>query len=187
MESPSHGWTGSFVMALVGGMVALVGFWLVERARAARGRSVMLAPSLVATAPMRAGLAAAAVCNFGLYGMLIVFSVTLQQQRHYSALLAGLAFLPLTVIGAGTSGLLAGRLTAAHGPRPARASGVLNAARQIGGVLGIALLGSIAASSPARLPVALAIAATAFAVATAVVARWSITAPAVPRNASPHA
>jgi MFS transporter, DHA2 family, methylenomycin A resistance protein len=232
VQSAGGGFTPAVITALAGGAVMLAGFWAVERSRERHGRSVMLALSLVAPAPMRAGLLAAAVFNFGLYGMLIVFSVVLQQQHHYSALQAGLAFLPLTVVAAMTSGLLAGRLTARHGARPVltagltlaaagcavlawfgqhsgyglaaagftvfgaacglslpaltalvlasapagqagRASGVLNAARQLGGVLGVALLGLITVSHPSRLPLALGLAGAAFAAAGVAAARWS--------------
>ncbi len=245
VETASRGLTLPVVAAMVGGAVMLAGFWAVERSRERHGRSVMLAPSLVAGAPMRAGLLVAAVFNFGLYGMLIVFSIVLQQQRHYTAFQAGLAFLPLTVIAATTSGLLAGRLTARHGPRLAltagmglaaagclvlvffgphtgyllaaagfvvfgagtglsvpaltslvlasappeqasRASGVLNAARQLGGVLGVALLGLIIAAHPSRLPLALGLAGMTFALAGAVAARWSKpTVSAAPSDDSP--
>ena len=227
VESSGQGWTIVIVSVLVFGMGLLSAFAFVERARERRGRPVMLPPSLVAPVQMRAALAAAGIYNFSLYGMLIAFSIAFQYQRHYSPLQAGLAFLPLTVVGAFTSAVVAGRLVVRFGTRPilgagmacsaagsvilafygpqagywlaaagfavfgagtglsapamtaavldtapaeraSRASGALNAARQLGGVVGVALLGSITASDPARLPVALAVAAAAFALGAAV-------------------
>lgn len=143
--------------------------------------------------------------NFGLYGLLFVFSLFFQQIRHYSAPMTGVAFLPLTA----TMALVvsqSGRLTSLYGPRlpmllglacaaagcalllaiqPARytistgigfaffgggfalvmpamtavvvgsvpnrlsgtASGILSATRQIGGAIGVALLGAFTAGS----------------------------------------
>lgn len=141
--------------------------------------------------------------NLGFYGELFVMTLYLQQERGYSALLAGIALLPqmaMAVVGS----TVAGRITARRGPRlpmliglslgaarllaliavdthssygllvapfmaaglgmsttmpaattavmeaapPERAglaSGTINAARQIGGVFGVALMGSLVA------------------------------------------
>lgn len=108
VESSTMGWDVAVLTIVATGVVLLGAFWGVEHRLERHGRHPMLAPSLLSGAPMRAGLAAAAIYNFGLYGMLIVFSVVLQQQRHDSGLEAGLAFLPLTIVGAATSAVLAG-------------------------------------------------------------------------------
>lgn len=231
VESSTMGWDAAVLTIVATGVVLLGAFWGVEHRLERRGRHPMLAPSLLSGAPMRASLSAAAIYNFGLYGMLIVFSVVLQQQRHYSALEAGLAFLPLTIVGAATSAFLAGRLVARHGPRtvlssgmalsavgsvilasfgahspywhaaagfvvfgagtglsaPAmttavlsaagvarasRASGALNAARQLGGAVGVALLGSLVVQQPAQLPMAMGVTAAGFALSATAALRW---------------
>ena len=85
----------------------------------------------------------------------------LQQARHQSVLATGLLLLPMSLV-VGIGSLASGRLTARFGPLPpimagltlgaagpehaGVAGGILNAARQSGGALGVALLGSLLGS-----------------------------------------
>lgn len=55
--------------------------------------------------------------NFGLYGLLLVLSLFLQNGQGLSATGTGLSFLPLTLTYLLTSLLIAGRVTACRGPR----------------------------------------------------------------------
>jgi len=78
-----------------------------------------------------------------LYGILYFYSVDLQQYKHYSALAAGLSFLPMTILMA-LLGPVAGRLSARFSTTPVMVTGLLVAAA---GSLSLALLpadGSVA-------------------------------------------
>lgn len=55
--------------------------------------------------------------NFGLYGLLLVLTLFLQNVQRISATKTGLQFLPLSLTFLLTTWLIAGRLTARHGPR----------------------------------------------------------------------
>ncbi len=232
VDTSTAGWSPTVLAILAAGVALLALFWFAEHLFERQGRPTLMAPSLLAGAAMRTSLGAAAAYNFALYGMLIAFSIVLQAQRHYSALQAGLAFLPLTVVGAATSGLLAGRLVArytaarvlatgmltsaggalilasfgSHAPywqaaagfvvfgtgtglsapamtaavltaagpgQASRASGVLNAARQLGGAFGVALLGSLVAKDATHLPLAMVVAALGFVASGAAVLLWA--------------
>jgi DHA2 family methylenomycin A resistance protein-like MFS transporter len=141
------------------------------------------------------------VLNFGMYGILFIESIYLQNIRHLSALSAGLLILPFTVLptitgrlivrysgrahirlrlaigllvaslGAGAIGLAlwssgygaillglgllgigmgcimpamtAGVLTSSATQMSGVASGILNSARQVGGTMGVALMGTL--------------------------------------------
>jgi len=145
--------------------------------------------------------------NFGMYGVLFIVSIYLQEMRHLSALVAGLMILPFSMLPTITtrlvgrysgrrhirmrlavgqmvaaSGALAlavglrggqawttlpglallgvgmglimpamtsGVLTSSPTPMAGLASGILNASRQVGGTLGVALMGTLVHS---RLP-----------------------------------
>jgi DHA2 family methylenomycin A resistance protein-like MFS transporter len=95
--------------------------------------------------------------------------------------------LPMSVaVGAGS--LASGRLTARFGPRPPMiaagrqhagvASGVLNTARQAGGALGVALLGSLLAESGAGLALSVPLGVAAAGLLAAVGLAWMATSPA---------
>jgi MFS transporter, DHA2 family, methylenomycin A resistance protein len=143
VESGLDGWAAPRILAaLLGGVLVLAGFLGNQRRGARRGRQVLLPPSILATRPVLAGLLGGAVYNFSLYGMLIVYTFDFQTVRHYTALQAGLAFLPLTVVATVTSALVGGRFLRGHGPRAALAVGMLTCA------LGLAVLGCGAASAP---------------------------------------
>ncbi|MGW4126066.1 MFS transporter [Nocardia sp. NPDC004711] len=118
VESTRLGWASRPVLITgITGLAVLAGFGHHQLTRAATGHDVLLAPAVLTNRPVLAGLAVGAIYNFVLYGTLIVYTYDLQDLRHYSALRAGLALLPLTVTGIAVSSLIAGRFVAAHGPR----------------------------------------------------------------------
>jgi len=113
------GWAAPAVRAAIGVAVGgALAFLRIE----ARGRTPMLPLGLVARPTVAAGLLAGLVINFGLSGALFVLTLFFQQGRGYPTLLAGLAFLPLTIPTA-FNPLLTGRLVARVGPRPPMAAG----------------------------------------------------------------
>ncbi len=176
----------------------------------------MLPLGLFAVSSFTRGSLAGFAFNFGEYGLLFVLALTFQEAHGWTALQAGLAFLPLTVVSAGMT-LPGGLLAARFGPRlplglglalmglgilemsvsaqgmgplfwlgmvtfglgsgmavppmtalalsevPGHLAGVgaaaLNAARQVGSVMGVATLGSLltaAGSGQPQLPLAVA-------------------------------
>jgi DHA2 family methylenomycin A resistance protein-like MFS transporter len=118
---------GSATVALA----AAVGFARVE----ARSAHPLLPPALLRRPAFAAANAVAGVMNLGTLGLLFLLTLFLQGLQQRSALMAGLAvlplFLPLSVLGPP-----AGRLIARIGPRPVLVAGLLLAA------LGVALLAS---------------------------------------------
>ncbi|PYI52460.1 MFS transporter [Paenibacillus flagellatus] len=94
VEAGSLGWSSPFVTSAAGiAAVSLFLFAVVE----ARGKSPMLPVQLLRERRISAGLAAGLAVNFGLSGCLFVLTFFFQQVLGYSALLTGLAFLPLTL------------------------------------------------------------------------------------------
>ncbi|NYI05592.1 MFS transporter [Allostreptomyces psammosilenae] len=197
---PSLGWNGAAVGAATAvGIAALVAFVRVERRRAAP----LLPPRLFADRVFSAAVATGLLWQFVIFGQLFALSLYLQTVQQRSALAAGLAFLPMTLVAAllpsptmrrlvprwgfgrtlvagGVCGLAAcavlllcgagspywplgvallllgvfggltlpvvAALVVAHTPPglSGTGSGVLNTARQLGGVLGVSVLGSVA-------------------------------------------
>jgi MFS transporter, DHA2 family, methylenomycin A resistance protein len=88
-------------------------FTVLER----RSAHPVLNRALLRSGGVRAGLAAGAAVNFALNGNLFVLPLLLEQDRHLSAIAAGLAFLPLTLPFT-LNPPLTGRLAARFGPRP---------------------------------------------------------------------
>ncbi|HEX2316688.1 MAG TPA: MFS transporter [Thermomonospora sp.] len=72
---------------------------------------------------VRAGLAVGAAVNFALNGNLFVLPLLFQHDRHLSAVVTGLAFLPLTLPFV-LNPPVTGRIVARHGPRPPILAGV---------------------------------------------------------------
>ncbi len=201
------------VAALVAAAVLLAAFMWRERTTA----HPMLPPSLFRVPSFTRGSLAGFAFNFGEYGLLFVLALAFQEAHGWTALQAGLAFLPMTVVSAGMTlpgGLLAARF-GSHWPLrlglvlmglgiltmsvsaqalsplfwlgmvtfglgsgmavspmtalalsevPVHLAGVgaaaLNAARQVGSVVGVATLGSVlAAGGTAHPGLALVIAA----------------------------
>ncbi|MFE1267847.1 MFS transporter [Streptomyces sp. NPDC058758] len=156
VQAGGAGWTapevlGSFALFAVAAGV----FVAVERRVAAGGRTPMLPPKLFRGSAFTAALFAGLLVNFALSGVLFTLSLLFQQGRGYSALLAGLAFLPLTLPTV-VNPVFTGRLVARIGPRaPATAGFALmgagtlvqagttsgSAASVVAGSLGLLLLG----------------------------------------------
>lgn len=94
IEGPSRGWTPVTVGALVVGIVGLVAFPLVERRRP----EALLPPALFRSLQF----SGANLTTFAVYAALtggqFLLTLQLQQNMGYSALAAGLATLPMTVI-----------------------------------------------------------------------------------------
>lgn len=220
------------ILLLVAFVVGAVGFVLTER----RVKNPMLPLALFRSRAVSAATTVGLLMNLGFYGQLFVLTLYLQQVRHYSALLTGLALLPQTgVIALGS--WLGGQLTSRVGPRipmliglsigavgfftltvihqgisyaaivapiaaagfgisftmPAAtsavvegvpadrsgiASGSLNASRQVGGAIGIALLGAFIGGGAAHFVsgfrVALLIAGSAYVIG--VLVAWCVPA-----------
>lgn len=94
VEGGSLGWDSPYVTSsIITASVSLALFIIVE----ARSQSPMLPFALLRQRSISAGLAAGLAVNFGFSGGLFVLTFFFQQDRGYSALLTGLAFLPLTL------------------------------------------------------------------------------------------
>ncbi|TWE11300.1 MFS transporter [Rudaeicoccus suwonensis] len=198
IEGGAHG-ISPWVIAAGVTFVVAVGLFIVTERRSAHP---ILPLTLFSSASFSAGNAIGLLINLGFYGELFVLNLYLQEERGYSALLAGFALLPqMGVVALGSA--LSGRFTARVGsPRPTLliglfvggagfvsllvagahtsyvllvvpliaagfgmaftmpaatiavvdgvpasraglASGAINAARQLGGVIGIAVLGAL--------------------------------------------
>jgi MFS transporter, DHA2 family, methylenomycin A resistance protein len=108
-----HGsWPQAAVLA-AGTASAASAFTVLER----RSAHPVLSRALLSSAGVRASLAAGAAVNFALSGSLFVLPLLLERERHLSAAVTGLAFLPLTLPFA-LNPPVTGRLTARFGPRP---------------------------------------------------------------------
>ncbi|MFE9426564.1 MFS transporter [Kitasatospora sp. NPDC006697] len=213
------GWSGAAAL-LAGAAFA---------ARERRSPAPVLAAAVLRAPGMRPVLLAGAAVNFAMLGVLFLLPLLLQRTLHLSPVLAGAAFLPMT-LPPGFNPLLTGRLVARVGPwRPAvaglgllaagclvfalavslgtpypllavgllaagfgvsfalpalvtavlstapegaagAAGGLLNASRQVGATLGVAVLGAFAGSTGGT-AVALLLPAAACAAAGAVLAR----------------
>jgi MFS transporter, DHA2 family, methylenomycin A resistance protein len=222
IESSLTGWTSTeVVVPLTIGALALVAFVSTQRLIGRDDADVLLPPAILDSRPVRAGLFGGFAYNFALYGTLFVYTYDFQSGRHYSPLITGLAFLPLTLAATAASMVLANRFINRFGPRVGLATGMstsavgllwltagathlpfaalafpgfvtfavgmglsapsqtlsvmtyapdahknmasstLNAARQTGGVVGVALLGTLNSGDIATgTPIAMAVAAT---------------------------
>jgi DHA2 family methylenomycin A resistance protein-like MFS transporter len=116
IQSENLGWSSKPVLAaLAVALVAGAVFLIVER-RPAGPRGPMLPLMLFRNATFSASVLNGLLVNFGLSGLLFVMSLYFQQARGLSALLAGCAFLPLTLPTA-FNPIYTGRLVARSGPR----------------------------------------------------------------------
>lgn len=198
IEAGGAGWTAPVILAAFAlALVMAIIFVLIER----YSSSPVLPGRLFSNRTFSVCVAVGAVLNFGMYGILFIESIYLQNVRHLSALWTGLLILPFTVlptvttrlivrysdrahlrwrlvighllaaVGAGTMGLTlwipgywlvllglgllgvsmgcimpamtAGVLTSSSTETSGLASGILNSARQVGGTLGVALMGTL--------------------------------------------
>ncbi|GAA5132808.1 MFS transporter [Pseudonocardia adelaidensis] len=96
------------------GTVLVAAVFAVLERRSARP---VLNRALLRSGDVRAALAVGAAVTFALNGSLFVLPLLFQQDRHLSAVLSGLAFLPLTLPFA-LNPPVTGRMVARFGPRP---------------------------------------------------------------------
>jgi predicted MFS family arabinose efflux permease len=94
IEFPSHGWTLATVTAAVAGLAGLVTFPLIEQ----RVRSPFLPLQLFRSRQFAGANLTTLAVYTAVGGALFLLVLQLQQSLHYSALLGGLATLPMTVI-----------------------------------------------------------------------------------------
>ncbi len=124
IEGPKRGFDDALIAtSLVGGTLAFVGFVVYET----RAREPMIEPALFRQRNFAVGNAATLAIYAGLSGAMFLIGVFLQQVAGYSALAAGMALMPMTVILFALSPV-AGRLAARHGPRWFMAGGPLTGA-----------------------------------------------------------
>jgi EmrB/QacA subfamily drug resistance transporter len=113
IEVPGYGWGSPVIyLPLAGGVIAFAAFLLYERSAA----HPMLDYELFANRNFAMGNVATAAIYAGLTAFTFVFPVYLQQVSRYSAILSGLALLPVTVLMFLLSPV-SGRLASKHGPR----------------------------------------------------------------------
>jgi len=94
IESQSFGWGSPFILLMLGiALVSALVFLIVET----RSSHPMLPLQLFTNPTLSAGVLVGLLINFGLAGILFVMSLFFQQRLGYTALIAGLAFLPLTL------------------------------------------------------------------------------------------
>ncbi|MGW3959061.1 MFS transporter [Amycolatopsis sp. NPDC005003] len=118
----AFGWRAIFLVNLPVAAVARVLSRSAPPSPARAGR--MLPARLFRVRAFLLGLAAGAIVNFGLSGVLFVLSLYFQETRGYPPSMTGLAFLPLTIPMA-FNPIFAGRLVARAGPRIPAVTGFL--------------------------------------------------------------
>jgi EmrB/QacA subfamily drug resistance transporter len=113
IEAPGHGWgSPTIYLPLGAGAIAFAAFLLYERSAA----HPMLDYKLFANRNFAMGNVATAAIYAGLTAFTFVFPVYLQQVSRYSAILSGVALVPVTALMFLLSPV-SGRLAAKHGPR----------------------------------------------------------------------
>ncbi|MCI2420253.1 MFS transporter [Saccharopolyspora sp. K220] len=113
---------GSWVHAAgsgIGTVLVVIVFAVLER----RSATPVLNRAVLRSGGVRAGLAAGAAVNFALNGNLFVLPLLLQQDHHLTAVVTGLAFLPLTLPFV-LNPPVTGRIVARFGPRPPIVTGL---------------------------------------------------------------
>jgi MFS family permease len=142
IRANSHGWTSAQVVgSLAGGGLLLVAFGAWE----SRAATPMLPLSLFRSRGFSAASATMLLTNMGMFGVIFLVSQFLQSVMGYTPY-ADL-ILPFLIAGTGLGFFFAPitRLTLNYAPGQLEgiASGTSNALRQVGTVLGIAVLGSV--------------------------------------------
>ena len=124
IEAGRLGWAS---LPIRGGMIMatllMVGFVVVER----RHPQPLLPLGLFGSRAFSGAMAVGFLLNLTLYGSLFVLGLYFQQTRHWSALVSGIAFLPLPLV-LGLANLMAGRAAAWLGAPAAMTAGLLVAA-----------------------------------------------------------
>ncbi|NVJ07951.1 MFS transporter [Myxococcus sp. AM001] len=129
IEGPAHGWPLAAIVAAAGGAVLLAAFFVLE----ARQREPMLPLTLFHSRTFSGANLTTLVVYFALGGATFLVVLALQQQLGYSALGAGAALLPITLMLLLFSPSV-GRLAGHIGARPLMTAGPLLAG------VGLALL-----------------------------------------------
>jgi len=128
IESSARGWGSPLILAAFGVSAVALAAFLWAQARAALLGQAPLMPLRLWRSP---GFIAANVTGLvyfvAFFAVLYFYSVDLQDSRGHSALVAGLSFLPLTLVVA-VLGPIAGRLTGAFGTGPVMVAGLVVAA-----------------------------------------------------------
>ncbi|QIS15019.1 MFS transporter [Nocardia arthritidis] len=141
------GYTGTPVLLAAAVAVAAgIGFWLAE-SRAARP---MVPFGLLRTRAVSITFAAGFAFSAGFYGIVFLLSLYLQQMRGYSALAAGLSFVPMMVL-IGFANTASPWLARRFGPRVPVVGG------QLGVALGLLMLLFVDGSTPVPVVALLAI------------------------------
>jgi EmrB/QacA subfamily drug resistance transporter len=144
IESATLGWGSPLIIgAFALCAVAAAGFIATQHTADRHGRQPLMPLELWRSHRFVGANLSALAYFVMLYGVLFFYSIDLQQYKHYSALAAGLMFLPMTILMA-LLGPVAGRLSARFSTKPVMVAGLLVAAA---GSLSLALLpagGSVA-------------------------------------------
>ena len=115
IESTDRGWASPVILAsLAAFVVLLTAFVLLEHRLGVRDRNPLMPLRLWRSGGFVAANVAALVYFITFFAVLYFYSIDLQDARGHSALVAGLAFLPMTLVMAAV-GPVAGRLVAAYG------------------------------------------------------------------------
>jgi EmrB/QacA subfamily drug resistance transporter len=124
IEQPARGWGAPAIyLPLAGGLAALAAFLLYER----RAAHPMVDFALFRRRNFAVGNLATVAVYAGVTASTFLVTVYLQQVGRYSAMAAGLALLPVTLIMFALSPVF-GRLAGRHGPRLFMAAGPITAA-----------------------------------------------------------
>ncbi|QGZ48839.1 MFS transporter [Streptomyces sp. QHH-9511] len=125
-EGRATGWPLWTWLALGAFPFAAGAFWRVELRADRRGRTPLVPPSLLGLVSLRRGLALVLPFSIGFGGFMFVIAVALQQGLGMTAVVSGLALVPMAVAFFGAS--LAGpRLVRRWGTRVVTAGGLLQA------------------------------------------------------------
>ncbi|MFJ5956979.1 MFS transporter [Paenarthrobacter sp. NPDC092416] len=136
------------LLSLAGAVLAIAVFLIAQ----ARGRNPMMPLDLFRSSGLRIALSVGFSFMVGWYGMVFVISLFLQQHLGLPPLLAGLAFLPASVLIA-LSNVAAGRMAAHRGPRFPAVLGQLLMVAGLVGMLLAAPMGSLLAVTILLVPI----------------------------------
>jgi MFS family permease len=154
IQGPASGWASALVLGLFGvAALAAAAFVAVERRRA----EPLLELRFFRSPPFTGASVIAVLAFMVLAGFLFVITLYLQEVRGFSPLRAGLSLLPMTLVMAAAVALVllgAGQglvnppitSTGIAGMPPAQAgvaSAVISSTRQVGNVLGVAVMGAM--------------------------------------------
>ncbi len=138
IEAGNLGWDApAIIAAFVVAAMAVAGFLAVEHLLGTRGRHPIMPLQIWKSRRLVAANLAGLGYFFAFFGILYFFSIDLQQQRGFTPLATGIAFLPMMIVMA-FLGPVAGRLSARFGSARILGGGLLVAAA---GCALLALLG----------------------------------------------